>query len=87
MGDGVCLLAFVYYSPSIGRAWSIVATGSHKTRVGFIRVDGVEVLRIVTPIPMALGRFLARPQGHHSLLFFRRMAYDGRVVTMMLENS
>ncbi|CAL9184656.1 peptide-N4-(N-acetyl-beta-glucosaminyl)asparagine amidase A [Musa acuminata AAA Group] len=67
---------------------SLAVSGPQESRVGAVWIDGVEVLRTITPIPMAPGAFwrIDKDVTRYAALF-RRLANGGGVVSMMLENS
>ncbi|CAL9149978.1 unnamed protein product [Musa hybrid cultivar] len=67
---------------------SVAATDLQESRVAAIWIDGAEVLRTVTPIPMARGAFwrVHKDVTRYTALL-RRLADGGGVISMMLENS
>ncbi|CAL9127040.1 unnamed protein product [Musa textilis] len=67
---------------------SVAATDLQESRVAAIWIDGAEVLRSATPIPMVSGAFwrVHKDVTRYTALL-RRLADGGGVISMMLENS
>ncbi|CAL9127046.1 unnamed protein product [Musa textilis] len=67
---------------------SAAATDLQESRVAAIWIDGAEVLRTATPIPMVRGAFwrVHKDVTRYTALL-RRLAGGGGVISMMLENS